>query len=293
VAGFPETILVTGAAGHIGQAVCAALQQDVIRVLPVDIAVDLLPAGGMGCDLRRQEEVARLFEGHSIGMVIHAAAILPSAFHSVPIAGVESNLSGSIHLLRHAVRSGVRRFVFLSSMSVYGSRDRGRALREDDDVIPDEPYGSSKRAIESIGETLRRSRDLDFISLRVARVVGSGARNTSSLWRSQIFQGLGNRQSIHIPFASDAVLSLVHVDDVAQMLKILLHTNHIEHSTYNTPVELWTTGELKSLIQKYVSVDVQLGDVATAGPACDGSRFAKEFNFRVRGLEDRLSTGKR
>jgi len=282
-------ILVTGAAGHIGRAVCALLGDCAAPVLPLDFSLETLPPNGVCCDIRRQQEVQQLFDSYAIQSVIHAAAVLPTAFRTDPIAGADVNLNGSIHLLQQAVRVGVRRFVLVSSMSVYGSASRNRPLTEEDAAIPDEPYGGSKRSVELVGEALRSANGLEFISLRVARVIGPGARSTSSTWRSQIFGDPHNMHSVRIPFAPSAVLSLVHVEDVARMLAILIHSTRAKHSVYNTPVELWKAGELQSLVEKHVGVDVQLGHIETGGPACDGTRFALEFNFRIRGLEDRLS----
>jgi nucleoside-diphosphate-sugar epimerase len=280
-------ILVTGAAGHIGRAVSASLRNCQTPVLPVDILRETLQIGGVRCDLRRQDEIAQLFESHAIDGIIHAAAVLPTAFGSDPIAGAETNLNGSIHLLQQAVHVGVRRFVFVSSMSVYGSIAQNPALTEDISAIPDEPYGGTKRAIELVGEALQRSNGLEFISLRVARVIGSGSKSRSSPWRSQIFERPATVKSIRIPFAPNVVLSLVHVDDVAQMLTLLARKQRVEHSVYNTPVELWNVADLKAVVENHVGVAVELG-YESGGPCCDGTRFAREFGFQVRGLEDRL-----
>jgi nucleoside-diphosphate-sugar epimerase len=163
-------------------------------------------------------------------------------------------------------------------------------LSEYDPAAPDEPYGASKLAIELIGDTLSKRTPVQFLSLRIARVVGPGARQTSSPWRSQIFERSQHLNSIHIPFCPEATLSLVHVEDVARMLITLLDAPAARSSVYNTPVEIWTAQELKEAIEDLWSIRVELdAGGCHGGPVCEGSRFALEFGFHLRGIRDRLS----
>jgi nucleoside-diphosphate-sugar epimerase len=200
-------------------------------------------------------------------------------------------LTTSFELLRQAVNTGTKRFVFASSMSVYGSSAANHPLTEDDAAYPDEPYGASKRAVELVGQDLVRDKSLEFVSLRIARVVGAGIRNTSSLWRSEIFETCSGKKSISIPFASNAVLSLVHVEDVARMLVTLLEIPQMRSPVYNTPVELWQAQRLKELVEQTRKIRVELREgESDGGPICNGSRFAIEFAFRARALRDRICT---
>jgi len=86
------------------------------------------------------------------------------------------------------------------------------------------------------------------------------------------------------------MLSLVHVEDVARMLVMLAKTASVRSSVYNTPSELWQARDLKKAIEEVTDIRVELGhDGILAGPVCDGSRFAREFGFKLRGLRERLS----
>src|SRR5215469_5474791 len=281
-------ILVTGASGHVGSEVCRALRAGRRHFLPVDVIAN--PTEGISaCDLTMKDSVGQLFFGHRVRTVIHLAAILPSAFLHKPLTGAVVNLCGTIDLLQAAVSSGVKRFVFASSMSVYGSVAH-RPLTEDDSPSPDEPYGASKRAVELIGEALAKTGVIEFVALRVARVVGPGIKKTSSPWRSQIFDRTPKTNLIHIPFARDAKLSLVHVEDVARMLEILASAPALGHMAYNTPAETWEAAALKDTVEELTGIPVQLG-ADHGGPLCDGSQFAREFHFQLRGLRQRLEDG--
>jgi len=287
----PGAVIVTGADGHIGREVCRLLKASKTKFLAVDVDPgkkhDFLV-----CDLRRKDDVARLFQSQPVRAVIHLAAILPSAFHSDPLAAVDLNLTGCFELLRQAVSAHVERFVFASSRSVYGSTVTGRPLTEADPAIPDEPYGAAKRVVELVGQTLATAQAIEFISLRIAIVIGSGIKKTSSPWRAEIFEACAKQQRIKIPFAQEAVLPLVHVEDVARMLVTLVEAFKPNRAAYNTPVENWEARSLKQLIEKSRGVRVDLiPHGPQGGPLCDGSHFAAEFGFQLRGLRERLLSG--
>ena len=87
------------------------------------------------------------------------------------------------------------------------------------------------------------------------------------------------------------MLSLVHVEDVARMLLTLSETDKMSSSVYNTPVEIWEACRLKETIEELRDIRVELApQVAHGGPICDGSRFAREFGFQLKGLRGHLSS---
>lgn len=280
-------ILVTGAAGQIGTAFVRHLRLASHEVLASDYGTS---ASGdvVCCDLRSDQEVADLFERRRFSAVVHLAAVLPTAFRLDPLNGGEVNLSGSIRLLRAAIRSGVTRFIFASSASVYGNLARC-CCTEDVEACPDEPYGAAKLAIERILEVIPTVHAMEIVSLRIARVLGPGAKGTGSRWRSQTFErphaGL-NR--LTIPFAPDACLSVVHVHDVARMLRILVEVPRLQVRTYNAPVEAIRADELRHLVERINGWQVSMGK-SHGGPEIDGSRFAQDFGFALRSLDQHMS----
>jgi UDP-glucose 4-epimerase len=285
-----QAILVTGACGHIGQEVCRQLRAAGRTLVTTDVDNETDSTEFASCDLRQPGEVAQLFRSHPVGAVIHLAAVLPTAYHSDPLAGAAVNLTGSLNLLREAVNQRVKRFVFASSVSVYGLFGRPpRPLTEDDPTAPDEPYGASKRAIEVIGESLHHAEAIEFAALRIARVVGLGIKKTNSPWRAQIFESVSQITSISIPYAADAEIGLLHVEDAARMLITLAEAKSVRRCIYNCVSETWQAGELKRFLEQTQRIQVELGpEGAYAGAICDGSKFAQEFGFHLRGVKERL-----
>lgn len=283
------TILVTGACGHIGREVCRTLREAGLKVLQTDIGDDSGP-DSVACDLKSKGDVTRLFQSGPIRAVIHLAGILPTAFQADPVLGIEVNVSGSVELLRQSAAAGVKRFVFASSLSVFGTSATPRPLAEEDPAAPGDPYGASKRLVELIGGILAKSAAFEFVSLRIARVVGPGIKKTSSPWRAQMFEAPPRQNPISVPFSPKAKLSLVHVAEVARMFWTLVREPEVKHAVYNTPVEVWEANRLKKVVEELKGVRVELGpETAHGGPLCDGKRFTQEFRFQLRGLREYLA----
>src|SRR5262249_28657089 len=160
------------------------------------------------------------------------------------------NVAGSCELMRQSAAAHAQRFIFASSMSVYGCAPRDRPVTEDDPPAPDEPYGAAKLLIEQIGQTLDREKAFEFVALRIARVIGPGIKKTASPWRSQIFEPSPQQESVCIPFAAEAVLSLVHVEDVTRMLVALADAAKMSSFVYNAPAEGWEARQLKQTIEE-------------------------------------------
>jgi len=285
-------ILVTGASGQIGASLCARLRGAGREVLAVD-ARPYSDATVQICDLRQDDVVRQLFERHAIRTVVHLAAVLPTAFRADPVSAAAVNVTGSLSVLREAIAHGVARFVFGSSMGVYGSADTSRALNEGDPAAPDEPYGAAKRTVELVGEGVAAAGALGFASLRIARVVGPGATSTASSWRSQILETAmsPDHPAISIPFAPTARLCLTHVDEVARMLMLLAEAPELRRAVYNSPAEVWETRDLARLVAGTRQVRVLTGD-GNGGPLCDGALFCQDFGFQLTPLADYLSTGR-
>lgn len=288
-----EKILVTGAAGFIGKYVLAELSKQSLSCL----AVDVLPCSNdewRQCDLSNNEALRSIFASQNFRAVVHLAAMLPTASTREPFAATQANILASSNLLACATEFRVRRFVFGSSTSVYGLAGTEAPITEEAPAVPRDLYGAAKRYTEILGEILRERQALEFVSLRMATVVGKGARNTASRWRSEIFEALeaGSSRSIALPYYEDDLLTLVHVEDIAAMLVLLATTERISHSVYNTPAELWSAGELKRAVEGASSkIGVSLiGSEGPVAPLSNGTRFIAEFHLRAPSLIDRMRT---
>ena len=187
----------------------------------------------------------------------------------------------------------MQRVVFGSSLSVYGTCPADEIVSETNRAAPEDLYAAGKLYVEQLGEAYRRSYGLEFVSLRIGRVVGPGAHSTSSAWRSQIFELLATRDAaeIAVPYIESERLLLVHVEDVAKMLVSLLHAADPAHSIYNAACESVVVSDLKREVESLNSnLSVTLGkDYASGNPRLlDSSRLRQEFHFQTLAIFEQL-----
>lgn len=293
-----RTVLITGARGFIGRAVGKLLRRAGYRVISVDTATtgaedDCESVREIVCDIGDGSELRHVFESEAIGGIVHLAAILPTAAQREPALATRVNIDGSVHLLEMARQFGARRFVFGSSLSIYGTCAAERVVSEAYPAAPEDLYGAAKLYVERLGQAYRERHGMEFVSLRIGRVVGPGARSATSAWRSEIFEFLNASHTIEItvPYVGTERILLVHVDDAARMLVTLLRATSPAHLVYNAVCESVTVTDLKREVEALNSnIRVGLGEEFAVGNPrlLDSDRFRQEFDFATVPIAEQL-----
>jgi nucleoside-diphosphate-sugar epimerase len=245
------------------------------------------------CDIADSVQVRELFATESVDGIIHLAAVLPTAAQRDPLLATRVNIGGSVNLLEMARQFAVRRFVYASSLSIYGTHSLEECVSEQRPAHPEDLYGGAKLYIERLGEAYRQQHALDFVSLRIGRVVGPGARSKSSAWRSEIFEYLGTQEprEVIVAFRPAARLLLVHVDDVAHMLLTLLQAGPTKHAVYNACSESVCMADLKRELERLnPNITLKTGTGSTVGnpQLLNATRFEYEFGFRPTPISEQL-----
>jgi nucleoside-diphosphate-sugar epimerase len=184
-------ILVTGANGFVGRAVLERCISDRIYDVRGTVRRDPggMPAGARVVrvdDLSPDTNWSRAVV--DVQTIVHTAARVhvmrdPS---SDPLAEFRRvNVEGTLNLARHAVTSGVRRFIFISSIKVNGERtELGLPFTPDDTPAPVDPYGVSKLEAERALMQLAEESGLEVVIIRPVLVYGAGMKgNMLSLVR--------------------------------------------------------------------------------------------------------------
>ncbi len=187
-------ILVTGAAGFIGHAVCMALATAGADIVAVDNfdpyyepalkrgRADRLAQAGVtvhSLDIAEPAPLAELAGRAQVTRVVHLAA-QAGVRHSIdaPFAYQRANLAGHLSVLeccRHL--AGLEHLVYASSSSVYG--DRAAAGRHSEDDRVDRPaslYAATKRSCELMSESYASLYGLPQSGLRFFTVYGPWGR---------------------------------------------------------------------------------------------------------------------
>ena len=166
------TILVTGSAGHLGEALMRTLGEARRSVRGIDVKPSpFTDAVGSICD---RAFVQRSMNG--VQAVIHTATLHKPhvATHSVQDF-IAVNITGTSILLEEAVAAHVEAFVVTSTTSTFGAALTPSAgepaawVTEDVVPVPRNIYGVTKVAAESLCEMIYRRRGLPVIALRTAR----------------------------------------------------------------------------------------------------------------------------
>ena len=165
-------ILVTGSAGHLGEALMRTLPAHGHDVLGLDVLES--PHTDFVGSVADRELVARAVDG--VDAIVHAATLhKPHVGSHTRQEFIDTNVTGTLALLEEAVAAGVGRFVFTSTTSAFG-----RALTPaggepaawiDEDVVPvpRNVYGVTKTAAEALCELVHREHGLPCIILRTSR----------------------------------------------------------------------------------------------------------------------------
>jgi UDP-glucose 4-epimerase len=188
--GQRATALVTGAAGFMGSHVvdeCLGLGMQVV-------ATDDLSGGYLENvseraefiegDLRDLNFVASLWNDRRFDYVYHLGAYAAEGLsHFVRGFNYRTNLEASVNLVNQSVLHDVRRFVFTSSIAVYG---HGQVpMTEDMIPSPEDPYGISKYAVELDLAAAARMFGLDYTIFRPHNVYGE-RQNIADKYRNVI-----------------------------------------------------------------------------------------------------------
>ncbi|MBN1287349.1 MAG: NAD-dependent epimerase/dehydratase family protein [Anaerolineae bacterium] len=190
-----EVVLITGAAGEIGQALITALSdKGVNNILALDVKPVPRPLRER-CeqvvvgDILDSSLFDRLLSEYAISCFYHLAALLSTRAEFMPEAAHRVNVEGTLNLLRRAVEQAIWlgervKFMFPSSVAVYGMPDLATkaavgAVREHQWTEPITMYGCNKLYCERLGryyadyyQQLAAGPDPHYIDFRALRFPG-------------------------------------------------------------------------------------------------------------------------
>jgi UDP-glucose 4-epimerase len=219
-------VLVTGGAGFIGSHVADALLERGHRVTVLDDLSggfrDNVPGGaafveGTFTDPRLVDE---LFARSQFDCVYHLGAYAAEGLsHFIKRFNYVNNVVGSVNLINASINTGVKGFVFTSSIAVYGASPE-LPMTEATPAHPEDPYGIAKYAVEQELHASRSMFGLDFMIFRPHNVYGTRQniadryRNVVGIFMNQILQG----RPMTIFGDGRQTRAFSYIDDVAPLM---------------------------------------------------------------------------
>jgi len=192
-------VVVTGVAGFLGSHVADAYLAKGWQVRGIDNllggSVENVPAGVdfYELDLDDLDLISPVFVGADL--VIHAAC---TAYEGLsvfsPSLVVRNTVQISVNAMTAAIRGGVPKFVYMSSMARYGD-NLGVFFDETLTPKPQDPYGIAKLSAERLLQNLAEVHDVDLVILVPHNIVGARQkfddpfRNVASIMTNRMLQG--------------------------------------------------------------------------------------------------------
>lgn len=177
-----KTVLVSGATGFVGRALCVELVQREYGVRAV--VRDLSRSLGGHYELVKVSNIDSATDWscslHGVDAVVHLAARVHVMCDTATAPLTEFrrvNVEGTLKLARQAAAAGVRQFVYLSSIKVNGEFTRlDQTFTADDIPAPQDPYGISKHEAEVGLRQLARETGLKVVIIRPPLIYGPGVK---------------------------------------------------------------------------------------------------------------------
>ena len=180
-----STALVTGAGGEMGRLLVPALAGRGYQVIALDrspMAPELtaLCRATYQADILETERLAEVLRAHPPTFVFHLAAMLSASAEHDPDLAHRVNVEATLALFRLCRSAGPVRFLFPSSIAVYGLPDRATkdsqgALKEWQWTTPTAMYGCNKLYCELVGAYVAKSTSgvFDFRSIRFPGLISA------------------------------------------------------------------------------------------------------------------------
>lgn len=176
-----------------------------------------------GMDLCDYMSLRKVFEKHAITHVVHIAAVAgvrPSVEN--PIFYQKNNGESTINLLKLAAEFNVKKFVFASSSSVYGSRSKVPFSESEDISKPISPYAATKVAGEAMVHSFSHLYNMPSVCLRFFTVYGPRQRPDLAITKFTKLIDAG--KSIQIYGDGTAKRDFTYIEDIMDgVLKAIDH----------------------------------------------------------------------
>jgi nucleoside-diphosphate-sugar epimerase len=302
-------VLVLGGSGLFGRKTCLYLLRDkeVNSVASMDLAPPVewfLKSIGPYRDrfhfvrgnVAEIEDILNAMKRYAIDRLINWAFIMigPEAVVD-PRLAMKVNALGMNNAFEAARIMGVKRVIYASSLTVYGSQAMygDREVTEDDPTNPTHSYAVCKKYAEIMAGDYSQQFGMSFTGVRPTLGYGHGGRSPARYWSD-----LPSNCAVGRPFSMEGddkgLFSLVSADDIAGFTRVLIKAPSSPHPVYNVGGPATSPRDMAEAVKKYLpDVQITFGNKQMVDPEgksglpwlVSGKRAQEDFGFTCLPLE--------
>jgi UDP-glucose 4-epimerase len=206
--------LITGGSGFIGSHIVDLLIEKKYEVIVVDKSLKNTnpKAKYYEKDITNYDDLKEIFEKEQPDLINHQAAhvSVPESVDN-PSYDAQTNIIGTLNLLKLSKKYNVKNFVYASTCAVYGS-PKTIPVTEEHEVKPESPYGVSKLTSEYYIPLFIKN----YVILRYSNVYGP-RQPPKGMIIPTFAHKMKNKQSVTIFGDGNQVRDYIYVEDVAQV----------------------------------------------------------------------------
>ena len=180
-----------------------------------------------------------------------------------PIYDLNSNTTSTLRLLNYAVKTNCKRFIYASTMSVYGEQNGKEQFNEDDNTNPKSFYAVGKLASENYMKIYKHQYNIDFTSLRYFNVYGAG-QNLENLKQGMVSIYLKQFMDdkfdyVEVKGSTDRFRDLSYVNDIADVTIESINNRNFYNEIINVGSGIKTTIKtMLELMKKNLNSDKEI-----------------------------------
>jgi len=251
-----KTILITGVAGLLGSRLADWIIKNTNhRVIGIDNLsggyTENIPEGVefFKFDLKELNSIDELFKKHPPNIIYHFAAYAAEGLSPfIRKYNYENNLISSTNLVTCAIKHDVDRFIFASSMSVYGNK-YNPPFHEDLQQCPIDPYGVAKFGVEQDLKIAYEQHGLKYTIIRPHNFYGQNQniwdkyRNVLGIWMYQIINDMqptifGDGEQIRaFSYVDDSIIPFWNASQRDECVDQIINLGGIKEYTINQACE--------------------------------------------------------
>ena len=293
-------VLVTGGTGDVGKEVVKQLSAQGVQSVAFDVAPRPERVADKSSNVKvvkgnvlNLSEVITTIRESDVTTVAHLAAFLTGETNARPFEAAHVNMLGTATVLEACRLTNVKRFVYTSTSSVYGTTPVKDVINEDYPKKPMNIYGSLKYASELYANSFSKKCGIEYTACRLRLIFGPGQRRDTGVMHvlglGDIIDGLFARKEAAFSVPPETKIEATHPSDAGQAVRLACLAKELPSNAYNVMTSSYKVSEIARALevavpQSHVRFDSTIGNW-TVGPGThfgeyDISRAKTELGYK-------------